>query len=97
MNKSERTMAERMSFVTRRGITAECRKRMWLRELRRERNKSDEVFVVNIRGMYFCTARTLRQAKIKALSRANRLRLDYDANAWVAVCDRATGIRLWNK
>lgn len=95
MNKSERLMNERMTFVSRRGRTAESQRIDWLRNLRAERQHDADKFVVNVYGCRFATARTMRQAKIKGYSGRCKLMNEFGLNPWIAVYDRATGILLW--
>jgi len=85
-----------MSFVNRRGRTAESQRTMWLQKIRAERQPDADKFVVNVYGCRVATARTIRQAKIKGYSERCKLMNEFGLNPWIAVYDRATGILLWN-
>lgn len=85
-----------MTFISRRGRTAESQRNEWLRNLRAERKADAEPFVVNVYGCSFATARTIRQAKIKGYARRCRMMNELGLNPWIAVYDRATGIKVWN-
>lgn len=94
MNKSEKIMAERMTFTTKRGRTAEYQKAEWLRNLRAERNKQsgNHYVIYHLFGWYEFTG-TLRQAKIAA--KMAELETARYMGA-VSLVDANTQIELWN-
>lgn len=100
MNKSERLMAERMNFVSRRGRTADDQRRMWLQSLRSERGRNAENFYVVVNGWATYSAETIRQGKILGLSIVNELAgrhlaMRGNGSLTVEIFDKVTMIRLW--
>lgn len=95
MNKFERTLAERMNFVTRRGRTAEYQRNEWLKNLRAERNGTREAFDVQI-GIFHRSAATFRQAKIIAIGTLCELNKGKRTGRYDGVIkDVRTQIQLW--
>ena len=100
MNKSERLMNERMTFVSRRGRTAESQRTMWLQKIRAERQGNGSKFYVVVNGWATYEARTIRQGKILGLSIVNELAGRHLAmrgcsSLTVEIFDKVTMIRLW--
>lgn len=96
MNKSERLMSERMTFVTRRGRTAEYQKNELLRNLRAERKTTSEPYDVQIGAFWHKSCRTYRQAKIAAIGILCELNGGKRVGRWDGLIrDNATQIVLW--
>lgn len=93
MNKSERIMAARMNFVTRRGRSAEYQKEQWLKGLRQERNDLSDLvwWTIHYRNNFsFKVAGKLRIALIEA----KKLEMQFPGEH-VSVYDSATGILVY--
>lgn len=96
MNKCEKIMAERMTFTTRRGRTAEGQRRAWLQRIRRERQADSEPFDVQIGAFWHKSCRTYRQAKIAAIGILCELNKGTRDGQWDGLIrDKATQIILW--
>ena len=99
MNTSERLMAERLNFVSRRGKSAENQRMMWWQNIRNERNAETEKFYCVVNGWACYATHTERQAKIVGLSVINELRsrrLARKSDRLTAeIYDKVTMIKLW--
>lgn len=95
MNATEKILAERMAFVTRRGRTAEYQRNEWLKKMRAERNRTAEPYDVQI-GIFHRSATTFRQAKIIAIGTLCELNKGKRTGRYDGVIkDKITQIQLW--
>ena len=93
-------MNERMTFVSRRGRTAENQRTMWLQQIRAERQGNGSKFYVVVNGWATYEARTIRQGKILGLSIVNELAgrhlaMKGHGSLTVEIFDQNTMIKLW--
>ena len=92
MNKSEQLQNERMTFVSRRGRTAEMQRINWLRNLRSERSRNDlPRWVIFHRFGWQEVEGSLNHAKIQAH------KLSAEAPEFeVRLLDAVTRIEIWS-
>ena len=94
-------MNERMTFVSRRGRTAESQRIDWLRNLRQQRQEDGSKLYVVVNGWATYEARTIRQGKILGLSIVNELAgrhlaMKGNGSLTVEIFDKVTMVSLWN-
>ena len=92
-------MNERMTFVSRRGRTAESQRIDWLRNLRQQRQEDGSKLYVVVNGWATYTARTIRQGKILGFSiiceLMNRHLMRGNGSLTIEIYDMNTMIKLW--
>ena len=100
MNKSERLMNERMTFVSRRGRTADYLRDEWLRNLRTKRLDAAHPWTIVVAGWAEYTAPTIRRGKILGLGILSELKFRGRGKAYpmtVEIYCRNTRVKVWDR